>query len=83
MNEAFEVGPLARMWISGFYRQGVSVMDRLLARAYETQKIADAMAGWVQELKIGEPTRAKVEYANSGIRRRIDRGPSGCAGALA
>jgi hydrogenase large subunit len=80
MNEAFEVGPLARMWISGFYRQGVSVMDRLLARAYETQKIADAMAGWVQELKIGEPTRAKVEYANSGIGVGLTEAPRGALG---
>jgi hydrogenase large subunit len=80
MNEAYEVGPLARMWISGFYRQGVSVMDRLLARAYETQKIADAMAGWVQELTIGEPTRAKVEYANSGIGVGLTEAPRGALG---
>ncbi len=38
-----EAGPLARMWINGDYRQGISVMDRHMARALETQKIADAM----------------------------------------
>jgi len=80
MNEAYEVGPLARMWISGFYRHGISVMDRLLARAHETQKIADAMSDWVQELKIGEPTRVKVEYARSGVGVGLTEAPRGALG---
>lgn len=39
----YEVGPLARQWISGEYRNGVSVMDRTLARVYETKKIIGIM----------------------------------------
>lgn len=39
----YEVGPLARQWISGEYRNGVSAMDRTLARAYETGKLIDIM----------------------------------------
>lgn len=44
---AYEVGALARMWINGEYRQGISVMDRHVARALEAQKIARAMAEWL------------------------------------
>lgn len=35
----FEVGPLARMWLSGEYQRGISTMDRIIARALEAQKI--------------------------------------------
>ena len=36
----YEVGPLARMWISGEYERGISAMDRTLARVLEAKKIA-------------------------------------------
>ncbi|WP_019123746.1 nickel-dependent hydrogenase large subunit [Brevibacillus massiliensis] len=36
----FEVGPLARLWLSGDYRKGISAMDRTIARVLEAQKIA-------------------------------------------
>jgi hydrogenase large subunit len=52
-NRPFEVGPLARMWVNGDYQDGVSVMDRHLARAYETLKIAEAMNAWLYELTPG------------------------------
>ena len=48
-----ELGPLARMWINGDYRNGISVIDRLAARALETKKIADAMVNWLDGLTIG------------------------------
>ena len=48
-----ELGPLARMWINGDYREGISVLDRLAARALETKKIADAMDSWLGELVPG------------------------------
>jgi hydrogenase large subunit len=51
----YEVGPLARMWMTGDYRKGISVMDRVLARALEAAKIADAMAGWLGQFVPGEP----------------------------
>lgn len=35
-----EVGPLARLWLSGEYRSGISAMDRTIARNLEAQKIA-------------------------------------------
>lgn len=39
----YEVGPLARMWLCGEYRNGISTMDRTLARVLEAKKIADIM----------------------------------------
>ncbi|HEX2973081.1 MAG TPA: nickel-dependent hydrogenase large subunit [Tepidisphaeraceae bacterium] len=48
-----EVGPLARMWVNGDYRTGISVIDRIVARALETKKIADAMVGWLSQLVAG------------------------------
>lgn len=36
----YEVGPLARQWLSGEYRNGISVMDRTIARVLEAGKIA-------------------------------------------
>ncbi len=45
-----EVGPLARMWINGEYTNGISVMDRHLARSKEALKIAQAALGWLEEL---------------------------------
>lgn len=50
LEEPCEVGPLARMWVNGDYRQGVSIMDRHLARAHEALKIARAIRQWVAEL---------------------------------
>lgn len=37
---AMEVGPLARMWLSGEYTRGISTMDRTIARVLETKKYA-------------------------------------------
>jgi len=51
----FEVGALARMWVNGDYRSGVSVIDRHAARALEALKIAEAMAGWLQQVQPGQP----------------------------
>ena len=47
LDAPFEAGPLARMWVNGDYRDGISVMDRHLARAYETLKVAKAMRTWL------------------------------------
>lgn len=52
-NQVYEAGPLARMWVNGDYSKGISAMDRIEARALETQKIANAMYGWLAELTDG------------------------------
>lgn len=51
-----ELGPLARLKVNGLYAGGVSVMDRIVARAEESKLIADAMDGWLDELVPGAPT---------------------------
>jgi hydrogenase large subunit len=38
-----EVGPLARMFISGEYTRGISTMDRTMARVLEVRKIIGIM----------------------------------------
>ncbi|SHI66375.1 hydrogenase large subunit [Geosporobacter subterraneus DSM 17957] len=48
-----EAGPLARAWINGDYRKGVSVMDRHVARMLETKKVANALSLWINELNAG------------------------------
>jgi hydrogenase large subunit len=50
--EVYQVGSLARMVISGNYRGGISAMDRLLANAFETDKVASAMRGWLDGLAL-------------------------------
>ncbi|MHC4499982.1 MAG: nickel-dependent hydrogenase large subunit [Planctomycetota bacterium] len=50
-QEPHEVGPLARMWVTGDYQNGISVMDRHAARAAEALKIAEAMLTWVNDLE--------------------------------
>jgi hydrogenase large subunit len=66
-----EAGPLARMWINGDYRQGVSVMDRHMARALEAQKIGDAMLTWLDQLTVGgseyTPVTAPFSKAGEGL----------------
>ena len=39
----FESGPLARQWLSGEYRQGISTMDRYIARIFEARKIVEIL----------------------------------------
>ncbi len=68
-GEVCEVGPLARMWISGRYTSGVSAMDRIVARTLEAALITKALAKWLDELEPGAPCEAAVEipYAASGV----------------
>ena len=61
-----EAGPLARMWVSGDYRDGVSVMDRHAARAKEALKIANAMEGWLNDLTPGAKVHNDYETPANG-----------------
>lgn len=46
----FETGPLARQWLSGEYRNGISTMDRTIARVLEARKIAVVMNTLLENL---------------------------------
>lgn len=50
-----EGGPLARLWISGNYRKGISTMDRHIARTMETEIVGNMMEEWLEGLVLDEP----------------------------
>ncbi len=62
----YETGPLARMWVSGAYNRGISVMDRHLARAQEAVVIAQAMQQWVTSLSPTSSYYANFTMPTSG-----------------
>jgi hydrogenase large subunit len=68
-GKPYELGPLARMWVNGDYRKGISVMDRHIARALEAKKIARAMEEWVLQLKPGREVYnpCKVPKNSEGV----------------
>lgn len=49
-GQPHETGALARMWVNGDYRNGISVIDRHRARAAEALKVAQAMQTWAGQL---------------------------------
>ncbi|WP_129597827.1 nickel-dependent hydrogenase large subunit [Anaerophilus nitritogenes] len=51
-----EVGPLARVWISGDYTRGVSTMDRTIARALEAEKICNTIENLLIKIRL-DPTK--------------------------
>ncbi len=76
----YEVGPLARMWVNGDYRAGISVMDRHMARALETLKIAQAMQDWAGELRIGRPVYVESAPPRSAKAYGLTEAPRGALG---
>lgn len=46
----YETGPLARQWLSGEYRNGISAMDRVIARVLEARKITQVMGILLENL---------------------------------
>ncbi len=79
-DEPFEAGPLARMWVNGDYRDGISVMDRHLARAYEALKVAKAMGEWLHELDAGAPVIRNYGDPSSGTGVGLTEAPRGALG---
>ena len=79
-NAVHETGPLARMWVNGDYRNGVSVLDRLAARVLEAKKVADAMDGWLNQLKVGQPTFTAAAIPSSATGIGLTEAPRGALG---
>jgi len=79
-GKPMEGGPLARLWIRGDYRKGVSTMDRTVARVLEAEMIGKLMEGWVEELRPGEPVfvpfKVPREAEGAGL-TGVMRGPLG------
>ncbi|MBP1623633.1 MAG: periplasmic [NiFeSe] hydrogenase large subunit, partial [Acidobacteria bacterium] len=76
----YEVGPLARMWVNGDYRNGVSVLDRHWARAYEAIKIGRAMSGWLDQLDPGGPVAVPYGTPSSAAGIGLTEAPRGALG---
>lgn len=55
----FETGPLARQWLSGGYRHGISTMDRIIARVLEAGKIAVIAGTLMDNLIPGAAVQSK------------------------
>lgn len=53
-KNAVEVGPLARMILSGEYPYRLSTMDRTLARVYEAKKIINIIEGLLARVKFND-----------------------------
>jgi hydrogenase large subunit len=75
-----EAGPLARMWVNGDYQQGISVMDRHVARALETLKVAQAMSDWLNQIQLGQPVYDNKAMPVSGEGMGLTEAPRGALG---
>lgn len=62
---AYEVGPLARQWLSGEYRNGVSAMDRTIARVLEAKKVAGILEILLDNLKPGTDVQKAYEIPDT------------------
>jgi hydrogenase large subunit len=75
-----ETGPLARMWVNGDYRKGISVLDRLAARCLEAKKVADAMDGWLNQLTPGAAVYSAKAVPATGTGIGLTEAPRGALG---
>jgi len=76
----YEAGSLARTWISGDYRNGVSVMDRHMARYTETAKIAANMQTWLNQIVAGASAFTNIGAPISGSGIGLTEAPRGALG---
>jgi hydrogenase large subunit len=79
-NKPFEAGPLARMWVNGDYQNGISVMDRHVARAQEANKVAEAMSRWLDELAPNQRAYDDTFDQRSGFGIGLSEAPRGALG---
>ncbi len=75
-----ECGPLARMTVSGEYTNGISAMDRHLARARETLKIAKAMRDWLAAVTPGQGGYTHRDAPASATTAGLTEAPRGALG---
>jgi hydrogenase large subunit len=79
-GQPYETGALARMWVNKDYSRGISVMDRHLARAQETLKIAEALQAWVGQLVTGQPVYTNCPVPASASAYGLTEAPRGALG---
>jgi hydrogenase large subunit len=79
-DKVHELGPLARMWVNNHYTNGISALDRIMARAHETKRIADAMDAWLDELVPDAPVYAPSTIPEQAIGVGLTEAPRGALG---
>ncbi len=68
---AMEVGPLARMWLSGEYNRGISTMDRTIARVLEVNKIIDIMEGLLEKIRLQPSGQSAYKIPEQAVGRGL------------
>lgn len=76
----YEVGSLARMTVTGDYTNGVSTMDRHLARAQEARKIALAMRDWLTALQPEQSAYTHRPLPTTASAEALTEAPRGALG---
>jgi hydrogenase large subunit len=79
-GQPYECGPLSRMWVRGDYRHGVSVNDRLRARALEALRIAESMQSWIGQVTPSGSTITKYTVPASATANGLTEAPRGALG---
>ena len=79
-NLPYEAGSLARMWLSGDYKNGISVLDRHRARYLETAKIASNMQTWLNQIKPDASNFTNLGTPASGSGVGLTEAPRGALG---
>jgi hydrogenase large subunit len=68
------------MWVNGDYRNGVSTMDRHVARAQEAVKIVRELTAWVNELQPAGPVFQSFTTPTAGTGIGLTEAPRGALG---
>jgi hydrogenase large subunit len=66
-NRSYEVGPLARQWLSGEYQNGISTMDRTIARVLEARKIGEIMDTLLDHFIPGAFTQSQYQIPETAV----------------
>ncbi|PKR76654.1 Ni/Fe hydrogenase [Halalkalibacillus sediminis] len=67
----YEVGPLARLILSGNYNKGISAMDRTIARALEAKKITEIMKTLLSQIIPEIDVQSKYELPETAEGRGL------------
>ena len=63
---AMEVGALARMTLSGNYKGGISVMDRIVAKSYEAKRFCEIIEELINLMQLGKPYQRQWDIPMEG-----------------
>lgn len=79
-NLPFETGPLARQWLSGEYTNGISTMDRTIARILEARKIALIVSTLLENLIPGISVQKEYSLPEAAVGKGLNDTTRGALG---